>query len=222
MIKNIRDVHEDAAMPEKNTRVDLLPSLPKHILMGHRLTRNLALCALMLLTVVSVRNNRLPDGQTVLSAVQSAAEGNWDTTLGKISFVSNLLPETVSVFFDTAPASALALPCTGEMVHSFTSDEPYLSYASADGKVYCMAGGEVMAVAHGMEEERILRLRQDDGLEALYYNLLDCLWQEGDRMEAGQTVGNLMPGNQAVIEVRKNGVALDPSSLFQSRNDPAL
>ena len=55
-----------------------------------RLARNLALSGMLVLTIVAVKDARLPSGKTILTGVQQMVDQNWDDNLGKISFVSNL------------------------------------------------------------------------------------------------------------------------------------
>lgn len=220
MIKSTRDVSWEDQPDIPGEIIYLKPAEPPRTAMGRRLSRNLAISALMLLTIVSVRNAHLPGGQTLLTAVQSLTEGGWDETLGKISFVGNFLPESVSVFLEGAPSASLALPCSGKMVHAYNAGEPYLAYESDDGQVYCVSDGDVMSLGHGVNEELILRVRQDDGLEALYYNLKDTPFSEGDRLTRGQAVGALLVGSQAILEIRKNGRSIDPTAFFLPQAQP--
>ena len=208
-----------SAAPEKGGTVTYLPTEEKpHF--ADRLSRNLALAGMLILSITAVRNAQLPSGQTVLTAVQDIIEGNWDESLGKISFVSNLLPETVSVFFDAAPRADLTAPCFGGFVsHFWQEDEPYLGYTSEDRRVFSVAPGQVMSLAHGPGEEKILRVRQDDGLETLYYNLASVNVTEGARVNADTCLGETIPGAETVVEVRRAGRAIDPTGCFAARSE---
>lgn len=220
MIKSTRDVAWEDTIQEKS-EMEYLPARPSpRILMGDRLSRDLAVSALLLLFLVSVRNAELPGGETLLTAAKGLTEGEWDETLGRISFVGHFLPETVAVFLEDQPAASLALPCNGPLVHAYSADEPYLGYASGDGNVSCVAAGEVMAVSHGLEDELIVRVRQEDGLETLYYNLEKTSLSEGDSLKSGQAVGKLLNESPAIIEVRKNGRSIDPTAFFPADEQP--
>ena len=184
---------------------------------GEKLARNLALSGIMALTIVSVRSAQLPSGQTVLTAVQEMLDPSWEDTLGKISFVGNFLPEAVSVFFETGAQIPLTAPCFGEARHLWTADEPYMGFAASDGRVYAAATGQVMSVAHGIDEERIVRVRHEDGIETLYYNLASVLVKEGDAVTASTCLGQTLPQADAVIEVRRAGVPVDPTPWISPR-----
>ena len=126
---------------------------------GENLARNCAFAGILTLMVVSVRNAELPTGQTVLTAVQQMIDANWDSSLGKISFVSNLLPESMAVFFESDLQAELTAPCFGSVIHAWSETEPYLGYNADNGSVYAVSAGQVMSVAHGLEEERVEQVR---------------------------------------------------------------
>ena len=186
-----------------------------------RLARNLALAGILLLTVTAVRNAELPSGETVLTAVQGIIDAPWDESLGRISFVSGLLPEAVAVFLEAPAEVELLAPCFGELRHSYREGEPYLSYEAATGQVFAVAPGQVMSVAHGLEEERVIRLRHEDGLESMYYNLQSVNVKEGDQVTAQTCLGALLPGREAAIEVRRAGRPVNPTAWIASRKEAA-
>ncbi|MBR0408174.1 MAG: M23 family metallopeptidase [Clostridia bacterium] len=169
--------------------------------------------------MVAVRNAELPTGKTVLTAVQEMIGADWDQSLGKISFVSNLLPESMAVFFETDLQANLTAPCFGGVVHAWSQEEPYLGYSAANGNVYAVSDGQVMSVAHGLEEERIIRVRHDDGLESMYYNLASVNVREGDSVSAQTCLGTALPGKQALLEIRRAGRAVDPAPWLSPREE---
>ena len=143
-------------------------------------------------------------------------------SLYKISFVSNLFPETVSVFFDASDAPSLTAPCFGTLVHPWQEKEPYLGYQSADGRVYSASAGQVMSLAHGMNNERILRIRHENGTETFYYHLGNTYVKEGDTVTGNTCIGHAMENMDVILEVRKNGVPVDPAPWIRARSEEAL
>ncbi len=214
MIKSIVNDQEQ----RENVKIDERHISPASFIWGEKLARNMALAVLLLLTVVSVRNAELPTGETVLTAVQEMIDSDWDEHLGKIDFVSNMFPETVSVFFDTAPAASLSAPCFGLVSHAWTRDEPYIGYKSDDGKVYAAGKGQIMSLAHGPMEERIVRIRHEDGVETLYYGLDHVSVHEGDQVTDKTCIGTVKAGLDAAVEVRRAGVPVDPTGLLAPRS----
>ncbi len=219
MIKKISDMSNAPSPAEKKEEIIYLPPSDQPRF-ADRLARNVALAGMLILAVTAVRNAKLPTGQTVLTYVQAMIEDNWDESIGKISFVSNLLPETVAVFFDTSAAPALTVPCLGaSLTHAWSEGEPYLGYTAEDQRVYAALEGQVMSVAHGPGEEKILRIRHDNGLETLYYNLASLRVEEGEQVTKDTCLGEKLPASQAVVEVRRAGRAIDPTALFSPRGE---
>ena len=175
-----------------------------------RLVRNLAVTGVLLLTVVAVRNSSLPQAQSVFGALKETAGMEWDESLGKLSFVSDFLPEGVREVWNEKPAMTVLAPMNGETVHAWSEREPYITIQSNVSDVRAAADGEVMSIAHGMNEERILRVRHDDGSEALYGNLLNCYVGEGDRVYAGDVIAALIRDQPLAFELRMDGRSVNP------------
>jgi len=197
---------------------ELIQSIPpkKRSSFADRLGRNMAIACLLILAVSSLRNAALPDGQTVAAAVREMT--GLDDHLGAIEFVGNFFPETVSVFLESPASFTITAPCSGKAVHAFSAEEPYVSYLpAADGKIHAAANGQVVGIAHGQEEEMILRLRHDDGFETLYYGLSDLLVHEGDTVTDQTCLGYAEAGKEVFLEVRRTGLPVDPSSLLVAR-----
>ncbi len=216
MIKRI-ETDSTKAQREQPEISSLPPDSPRW---GERLVRNLALAGMLVITIAAVRNAELPNGKTVLTAIQEMIEGDWDGQLGKINFVGRFLPETVAVFFESTPDAELTAPCFGSLTHGWTEREPYLGYEGDDTRVFAAAAGQVMSVSHGPDEEYILRVRHDDGLESLYFNLASTAVVEGDRVTTATCLGKSLPGG-CFIEVRRAGRAIDPTGLISPRKGNA-
>lgn len=180
-----------------------------------RLVRNLAVVGGLVLVVIAVRNSSIPEAQSVFGAIQESAGMQWDESIGKLSFVNSLLPEEIQeVWSETADISVFA-PLNGEIVHVWSQSEPYLLIAGAVSDVRASADGEVMSIAHGMEEERILRVRHDDDTETIYGNLQSCFVEVGDRVASGDVIGTLLSNHPLAFEVRVDGRSVDPSDQLK-------
>lgn len=183
-----------------------------------RLGRNMALAGLLVLGVSALKNAQLPSGQTVLAAVQEITYPRLDDRLGAIDFVGSFFPETAAVFFEDAPVSFLTAPGVGAALHAWSREEPYLTYQTeANGSVYAAAPGQVMSVAHGMEEERVIRIRHENGVETMYYDLQEAYVQEGDQVTETTCLGVALPGKDATMEVRRAGKTVDPTAWMRER-----
>lgn len=193
-----------------------IPSIPRPGGML-KLTRNTAFLMLLLVCLASIHNQQLPDGRTVLTAVQSTVDQEWDESLGRITFVDNMMPQTLSVFFQEEETYSLSLPCNGTLVHLWETHAPYVSFDTA-GSVLAIADGEVMSLSHDSTDQLSLRIRHENGLESVYYHLASTPLREGDMVNSGETVGSLQEGHNLVLDVRRNGLSIDPVAYF--RNSP--
>ena len=173
------------------------------------LVRNLAVVGGLVLVMLAVRNSSLPQAQSVFSAIQDSAGIQWDESVGKLSFVNSILPEEIRQVWNETPVQAVFVPVSGEVVHAWSREEPYLLLAGDTRDVRASENGEVMSVAHGMEEERIVRLRHTDGTESIYGNLESCFVEVGAQVSAGDIIGKLIAEKPLAFEVRVNGRSVD-------------
>ena len=162
------------------------------------LTRNLALSGMLILAVAAVRGAGLPNGQTVQAAVRQLTDPSWDESLGKIT--------------------ARTAPCFGAVTHAWSEGEPYVGYSAVDRNVFAAADGQVMSLAHGVEEEYVIRIRHENGLETLYYGLAEALVREGDPVTDQTCLGYALSPDGVFIEVMRSGRADDPTGLLLPRS----
>ena len=174
------------------------------------LIRNLAVAGGLALVLIAVRNSASPQAQSVFSALQEGAGMQWDESVGKLSFVNALLPKEIQeVWSESWPIEAVT-PVDGEVIQAWTQNKPYLLISSKSGAVCAAADGEVMSVAHGMDEERIVRIRHD-GYESVYGNLQYSLVEVGDTVCAGEQIGTLLSDQPLAFEMRQSGMPVDPA-----------
>lgn len=173
------------------------------------LVRNLAVVGGLVLVMMAVRNSSLPQAQSVFGAIQDSAGIQWDESIGKLSFVNSILPEGIREVWNETPIQAVFAPVSGTVVHAWSREEPYLLLEGDTRDVRASENGEVMSIAHGMEEERIVRLRHTDGTESVYGNLESCSVTVGAQVSAGDIIGKLIVEKPLAFEVRMNGRSVD-------------
>lgn len=214
--KNMRlRTEKRLTLPEEQPKKSRAVTVPttgwgQRILRADRLLRDLAVVGALFLTVLAVRNAQTPESQSVFSALQESANMQWDETLGQLSFVSNWLPESVQAVWNGTDSLTVLAPITGQTVHAWSKKEPYVEWMSEISDVRCVADGEVMSIAHGLGEERILRIRHDDDTESIYGNLAECFAAEGDRVTAGQIIARVLEDQPLAFELRRDGRSIDP------------
>lgn len=180
---------------------------------GEHLMRNLSVAAALLICAVTLRSGALPQLSGVADAVLTAATDDslLDDQLGRLSFVSSLFPEAELVFGHSG-AQSLAMPVSGGVVvHTWSQEEPYLSWRTDSDVMTSASTGEVIGVYHGNAGERLVQVLGVDGVACLYGNLAEVSVMTGDAVAAGDEIGTLMTGADAVFEVRRDGMSMDPA-----------
>lgn len=210
-------VLQDMQPATSSTLTELAPAKKglRALLDPDALGRNLALVGCLALVIMAAGSLRQDPGVSVFSALQSEMTAAWDEDVGKLSFVSELLPPEVQAVWLQQPAVTVMAPVTGDILHAWSEAEPYVTFSSAVTDVRAAADGEVMSIAHGLEEERIIRLRHTDGHETLYGNLADCFVDVGDAVEAGEIIATLIHQQPLAFELRVDGRSVDPSGRME-------
>lgn len=180
---------------------------------GEHFMKNLAVAAAVVLCAVTLRTGAIPETSAATDLIMTAAtdQSLLDEKLGKLSFVSTLFPEAVLVFGDSSD-DMLSIPVSGGVIiHTWSENEPYISWRTDDREVMASAEGEVIGVYHGTDEERIIQVLGADGITCMYGNLDQAYVQTGDWIAAGDLVGKLKKGSDFIFEVKKNGYSVDPA-----------
>lgn len=182
---------------------------------GEELLKNLAVASALVVCAVVLRSGAVPPLTSTTDAVLTAASGDTllDDRLGKLTFVSALFPEATLVFGQNA-GEPLVLPISGETVHAWCEAEPYVAYRGESTQVLAAAAGEVIGVYHGLEDERLVQVLRSDGLSCVYGNLSETTLSIGDSVAVGDAIGTLLPGKDCVLEVRQDGISVDPALLM--------
>lgn len=211
----IRKRQTIAAAPDNLPKVEEWSATTKSP-RGQSLLKNLAVSSALVLCAVTLRTGAVPSLTNAADVVLTAAtdQSLLDDQLGKLSFVSALFPEAVLVFGESQ-TQELAMPVnSGVVVHAWSEGEPYLSMRTSSSIVNSASAGEVIGVYHGNGDERLVQVLGDDGLACLYGNLDNVAVSTGDLVATGQKLGNLLPGEDLVFEVRMDGRSIDPSAFF--------
>lgn len=175
------------------------------------LTKNLALLGCLSLVLLALQKSGEQGSVSAFSALQSEMNTSWEADVGKLSFVSELLPSELREVWNPAPAVAVSAPAAGEMVHVWSASEPYVEIQTDEVQIRSADKGEVMSIAHGPGEERILRIRHENGAETLYGNLKSCFVETGSIVESGEVIATLLPDAPLAFELRINGRSVDPA-----------
>jgi len=170
-----------------------------------RLVRNFAVVGSLVLVMIAVRSSNMEETQSVFSVLQTGAGMQWDESIGKLSFVNSFLPDEIQTVWNENKEVCMYTPVNGDIMHAWSEKEPYLLIQSKQEEVFASADGEVMSIAHGLGEERIVRIRHAGQTETVYGNLQECVLEIGQSVHLGDLLGTLLPGQPLAFEVRVNG-----------------
>lgn len=182
----------------------------KRLFQPENLSRNLALVGCLALVVLALQQTGSEKSVSVFSTLRDEMTATWDQDVGKLSFVSDLLPAEIQAVWNPAAGIAVQTPVNGQVVHTWSVQEPYLEMSTTVTDVRSAGDGEVMSIAHGLDEERIIRIRHTDGSEALYGNLQSAHVEVGSVVESGEIIASLLPNKPLAFELRVNGQSVDP------------
>lgn len=198
---------------EAPVQVTSLETTERKLLRADELLKNIGLASALVLCAVLLRTGALPVLDPAADVVLAAAADNslLDDKLGKLSFVSALFPEAVLVFGEQTDVSLVPPAETEHVTHAWSEQEPYIAWKMDRDAIAVAADGEVTGVYHGNGDEQIVKVTSENGITCIYGNLARVNVRTGDAVNAGDIVGSLIPGENFVFEVRKNGVSIDPA-----------
>ena len=185
--------------PKRVSRVRPARILPKHL---PALAAAVCCVAAGVIAIVQENGN--------VSAVMShlTAGFEYDETLGRLQFVSNILPQSAMVFLSGGDETTqIVQPTAADPVHAWSEAEPWLEYACS-GEVVSCQDGEVMTIVRNRQDEYTVRVMHGSGYESIYSGLTSVDLQESDKVSAGQTVGTAK--GFAAFELRRDGLSVQP------------
>ncbi len=141
---------------------------------------------------------------------QMTARFDYDDTLGRLQFVSKLLPESAMVFLtgeDEAETCASLWIQDAQVTHAWSENEPWLEFEEIGNINSCLAG-EIMNTVKNRQNEYTVRVRHENGYESVYSGLTQLFVSEGEEVTAGQAIG--CAEGFAAFELRKDGLSIMP------------
>lgn len=171
-----------------------------------RLLRNASIFAAVSICLGIGAYSFTPNSQEILAHLTAGFE--YDDTLGRLQYVSNILPESAMVFLSNDSLSTENYPPIDAPVsHPWTQNEPWLEYVSA-GEISACQSGEVMTIVENSDDRFTVRILHENGFESVYSGLQSVSLSEHDQITAGQRIGTVM--GTAAFELRKDGLSIVP------------
>lgn len=187
---------------------------------GEKLIRNTAIAGAALLCVLAMRNIDAPWSEAAVDGIRQAVtmHVDWDESIGRLSFVRALVPETALVSLNLDEEAVLVRPVDGGVVHGYSEEQPWLEFSCPAGaQVLAAAGGRVTASAQGMSGDYLVLIEHEDGAETLYGYMAGAEVSAGQQVAAGDVIGSAADGADARLyfELRENDRAADPTGRLR-------
>ena len=180
-----------------------------------RLLRNCFLACAVLLGILALGNLQQPWAVKAADGIEQALtmKIDLDESLGQLSFVRNLMPESALVFFNLSGDHELLQPVQGELSHAYTASQPWLMFDTEPGAAVCaVADGTVSAVSQLSVGSYGVLIDHGEGRESVTACLLDVAVQTGDRLVRGAQLGTA--GDSLYFELRQAGESADPTEAM--------
>lgn len=180
-----------------------------------RLLRNSALACALLLAILAMGNINQPWARSASESIERALTMHidLDESIGGLTFVRNLMPESALVFLNLSGEKELAVPVDGALVHEYSDAQPWLMFECTDGsEVVAVADGTVTAVSELSGETVGILIDHGNGRESVYAYLSKAIVEPGDVIQRGQAVG--ISEINVYFELRESEAAVNPTQLM--------
>lgn len=175
---------------------------------GERLLRNSAVACALLFAILSLRNIDQPWAQVASGSVERAltASIDLDETLGSLSFVRNLVPESALVFWNLNDEDRLKRPVAGQLLHDYTADQPWYEFrADAEEDVAAGKAGKLTRRAQTEAGDWVLEFTHDDGTSTVYAFVNRGTIEDGESVSAGEIIAQSGAQGGVYVEYRRDG-----------------
>ena len=178
---------------------------------GDRLLRNSAIACAVLLGVLALTNVNQPWARKAAEGIERALSMHidLDDSIGELTFVRQIMPESALVFFNVSGGAELTPPAEGDIAHPWSALQPWLLIDGENRPVCAAAGGTVTAVSALSDGKSGLLIDHGEGLESLVAGLSEVAVQAGDTVGRAQRLGACEGG--LYFELRQDGQSVDPT-----------
>ena len=203
------------AAPEQQERMPEAPPKNKRRKesLPERLLRNTAIACALLLGILTLKNVDTPWSQAAIGGIEAALTMRIDPdeSLGKLSFVRSVIPESTLVFFNISGSKPLE-PVEGEVIHRFSEGQPWTLYSCAAGApVRCVLAGTVSAVVKLDSGDWCMMVDHGGGVETMYAYIDKPSVDAGESVARGEAVAKTLD-EELYYEYRVNGESVSPGA----------
>lgn len=180
-----------------------------------RLLRNSCLACAVLLGVLALSNVERPWAQKASNSIEKALtmKIDLDQSIGQMSFVQRIMPESALVFFNLAPESELLAPVKGTLIHAYSAAQPYLMFeCSSQEAVKVCADGIVSALSQLSDGSWGALIDHGSGRECVISGMSEKSIETGQTLRRGDEIGTCSA--RLYFEMREGGKPIDPTEML--------
>jgi murein DD-endopeptidase MepM/ murein hydrolase activator NlpD len=201
------------------------------------LFRKIFICAVIIALVLALKYMDTDFSKLVVGYVRDAITNQMDidAALGKLKFVSDYLPESVTVFGgqlgdedgEADKSDNLApfffIPAEGKVIRRFGPGNSGITISgNKNNNVYAVADGIVVDVGDDAEGLKYIRIDHGENIRTLYKGCSQVLVETGERTTKGQNIGimggSTPEGYTLFFEAQVDNEAVDPLKLIDLGN----
>lgn len=177
-----------------------------------RLLRNSCIACAVLLGILALSNLETPWAQRASDNIEKALtmKINLDQSIGQMSFVQKIMPESALVFFNLSNETDLLKPVDGTLTHAYSDIQPYLMFECEDGMpIYLPSDGSISAISRMSDGYWGILIDNGGGIECVIAGMDEVSVSVGDMLKQGVQIG--VSGTKVYFELRSGGESIDPT-----------
>ena len=178
-----------------------------------KLLRKSCIACAVLLGILALGNVQRPWAVKASQNIERALtmKIDLDESLGRLSFVKRIMPESARVFFNLSGDHELLTPVQGKCTHPYEASQPWLMFEAEGGATVCAtAAGTVSAVSALSDGSYGVLIDHGNGSESVTACLATASVQNGDVLPRGAAIGSA--AGPVYFELRLGGEACDPTA----------
>ena len=185
---------------------------------AERLYKNTAVACALLLCVMALKNIDTPVTNAITDTLKSAVsmDLNLSESVGRLSFVQKMMPESALVFLNLSESNAPDLPVSGTVAHPYTADQPWTEYLTENhAPVYAILDGTVEACVQTDEGDWTILISHEGGAKSVYAFIGEPLVKTGSAVRKADKIALTGANERArlYLEYRENSLPADPKKV---------
>lgn len=212
MASNNIQIHTVNRPEESANQAPYIHKIKRKASFQERLLRNSCIACAVLLGILALSNLETPWAQRASGTIERALtmKIDLDQSIGQMSFVQKIMPESALVFFNLSGETDLLRPVDGTLSHAYSEIQPYLIFECDDGTpVYLPSDGSVAAISRMSDGCWGVLIDNGSGIESVIAGMDVVSVSVGDTLKQRAEIGT--SGTKVYFEQRSGGESIDPT-----------